>query len=409
MKKYIYIALAIACAGLFASCEKQNPFDTQSPDDAPLILKPYNESGTGSFTYTLANPDTPLLDSVTVTPSAYTTVNWYLNDVLVHTGTRIEKCFFAGSYKLKIEAVTEAGKKTYREGSVLVNPYSTDPQAPAPSGRYLVPGVEMTIAGANLDKVAKLAFTKDFYGNDLVSTAELTASDAGSITFSLPPMADGEYYLFFVDATGQLFGADKVQILNGAVALAGYEEFVPGSPWLITGVNLQNVVSVKVDNTVITDLTVTAESVLLTAPEAEVGMHTISMKNQDGSDVLFVTSAGILTEAPAVVSAEVTIWTGPVTIDWNADLVKITKETMDAVPVGSTIFIYFDVPEAEYHAMRVTTSWWGDDLVAQIDGMENQSSPYGFVYDDRCKGIVETVGDWAVVGFGLTVNKITYK
>ena len=67
--KFLYIAALVGLLGL-VSCEKNEPFDTQSPDDAPLILKPYNESGTGSFTYDLANPDTPLFDSVTVTPSA---------------------------------------------------------------------------------------------------------------------------------------------------------------------------------------------------------------------------------------------------------------------------------------------------------------------------------------------------
>ncbi|MBR4548104.1 MAG: hypothetical protein IKO66_08710, partial [Paludibacteraceae bacterium] len=97
MKKYLYIALAIACMGLMG-CQNETPFDTQSPDDDPIILKPYNESGTGSFTYILANPDTPLFDSVTVTPSSYTTVNWYIDDVLVYTGTKIEEYFYAGSY-----------------------------------------------------------------------------------------------------------------------------------------------------------------------------------------------------------------------------------------------------------------------------------------------------------------------
>ena len=412
MKKYIYIALAIVCAGLFVSCEKQNPFDTQSPDDAPLILKPYNESGTGSFTYNLANPDTPLLDSVTVTPSAYTTVNWYLNDVLVYTGTRIEMCFYAGTYELKIEAVTEAGKSTYRYGSVIVNPYATDPQAPAPSGRYMVPGVEMTINGSNLDQVAALVITRDFYGNDLAATVNCTAA-AGMVTFSLPAMADGTYYLFFKNATGQLYGADKVTVLNGAVALAGFEAFVPGSEWVITGVNLQNVASVKVDNTTVTELTVTADTVKLVAPAAEVGAHTLSMKNQDGSDVLFVTSAGVITEVETVVSAETTIWTGPVDLNWDADLVKVTKEDMAAVPVGSTVFVYFEVITADYHAMRITTPWWGDnasdDLVPQIDGMEGQPSPYSFEYDARRKALVDERGAMSVVGFGLSITKITYK
>ena len=114
MKK-IYLWLIAALAVCFASCEKNEPYDTQSADDAPLILKPYNESGTGSFTYTLASPETPLVDSVTVTPSAYTTVNWYLEGQLVHTGTKINMCFLAGKYALTIEAVTTAGKRTEKQ------------------------------------------------------------------------------------------------------------------------------------------------------------------------------------------------------------------------------------------------------------------------------------------------------
>ena len=51
----IVLGTLFLCTLSMVSCEKKAPFDTQSPDDAPLILKPYNESGTGSFTYTLAN------------------------------------------------------------------------------------------------------------------------------------------------------------------------------------------------------------------------------------------------------------------------------------------------------------------------------------------------------------------
>ena len=57
-----WLLAALTATFVLTGCEKQEPFDTQTEDDAPLILKPYNESGTGSFTYTLASPETPLLD-----------------------------------------------------------------------------------------------------------------------------------------------------------------------------------------------------------------------------------------------------------------------------------------------------------------------------------------------------------
>lgn len=411
MKKYIYIALAIACMGL-AGCEKQEPFDTQTPDDDPLILKPYNESGTGSFTYNLANPDTPLFDSVVVTPSDYTTVNWYIDNELVYTGIKINMCFPAGKYALRIEAVTDAGKSTHRDGSVTVHPYADDPYAAAPDGgRHLVPGIEMTVEGNNLAEVAEVVIARDFYGNDVVCTINPTYQEAGLIKFILPEMADGTYYLFFQDQPGNRYGSDVVQVHNGAVALAGFEEFVPSDEWTITGVNLQNVASVKVDETVITELTVTETSVTLIAPAAEVGTHTLSMTNKDGSAVLFVTAAGTLTEVLTVVSAETTIWTGPAALAWDAEVVKVTKETMADIAAGSTIYLYFEVQDgAEYYALRVTTPWWdGYDLVPQIDGANTLPNPYGFEYTAERKGFVETCGAMSVVGNGLTITKITYK
>ena len=123
----IVLGTLFLCTLSMVSCEKKAPFDTQSPDDAPLILKPYNESGTGSFTYTLANDSTPLIDSVVVTPSRYTTVNWYVDDSLVHTGTKINMCFAAGKHTLLIEAVTTAGKRTTRTGTITVLGGAPDP------------------------------------------------------------------------------------------------------------------------------------------------------------------------------------------------------------------------------------------------------------------------------------------
>ena len=406
-----YIMLLAALAVVFASCEKQEPFDTQSEDDAPLILKPYNESGTGSFTYNLANPDIPLLDSVTVTPSNYTTVNWYLDGKLIYTGLRIEMKFPAGSYALLIEAVTTKGKRTERTGSVTVLPYDTDPYSAAPAaGRHCVPGNATTLDGANLTKVKSVLITTDLFCEEVVHTLTPDAATDAQLTITLPATPDGRYYVRFQDADDKVYGAEDINVHNASVALAGYDQFVPGEVWEITGVKLENVASVKVDETVITDLTVTSTSVSFTAPDAEVGEHTVSMKNADGSDVFFITDAGMVTEAKAIVSSETVLWMGPVALDWNADLVNITAAQMNDVPLGSTIIVYYEVPSAEYHNMRITTPWWGDDLVAQFDVIDGVTpNPFTFVYDERCQGIVNTVGSWSIVGFGETINKVTYK
>ena len=408
--KNILLLIAIAAATILTGCQTEAPFDTQSPDDDPIILTPYNESGTGTFTYDLINPDTPLYDSVTVTPSAYTTINWYLNNTLVYTGTKIDMCFPAGRYALTIEAVTDAGKRTERTGTVTVHPYDYNPYSAAPAaGRHLAPGVETQIDGQNLSKAKNVIISKDIFGGDIVHTITPTYQEDGFLKFILPDTEDGTYFLRLQDADGKLYGADNIHVHNGAVALAGFAEMPAGSTWVITGVNLQKVAKVQVGDIEITDLQVTETSVTLTAPALEVGEYTLSMFNEDGSAVLFVTDEGAVEQVMTVVPNETTIWTGAVTIDWNADLVKVDASAMAAVPVGATIYVYYEVPAADYHAMRVTTPWWDYDFLPQVDGMENQPNPYSFTYEAAGKEAVDRTGAMSVVGFGLTVTKITFK
>ena len=408
--KNILLLITLAAATILTGCQPEAPFDTQSPNDAPIILTPYNESGTGTFTYNLINPDTPLFDSVTVTPSAYTTINWYLDQYLVYTGTKIDMCFPAGTYALTIEAVTDAGLRTERTGTVTVHPYDYDPYSAAPAaGRHLAPGKETQIDGQNLSKAKNVIIANDVYGNEVVHTITPTYQEDGFLKFILPETKDGTYFLRLQDADGKLYGADNIDVHNGAVALAGFAEMPAGSTWVITGINLQEVAKVQVGDIEITDLQVTETSVTLTAPALEVGEYTLSMFNEDGSAVLFVTNEGIVEQVKTVVPNETTIWTGSVTIDWNADLVKVDAGVMAAVPVGATIYVYFEVPAAEYHAMRVTTPWWDVDLLPQVDGMENQPNPYSFTYEAAGKEAVDRTGAMSVVGFGLTVTKITFK
>lgn len=408
--KNILLLAALFAGFVLVSCEKQEPFDTQSESDAPLILKPYNESGTGSFTYSLANPDTPLLDSVTVTPSRYTTVNWYLDGLLVFTGTKINMCFPAGTYSLVIEAVTTAGKKTQRTGSVIVKPYDTDPYAAAPAGgRHLVPKVETTLDGQNLSKVAHLVISRDVFGTDEVTNFAPASVSDDKLTFTLPELADGKYFLRLKDAEGKLYGSDAIEVHNASVALSGFNQFVPGEEWTITGVDLQNVKSVTIDETTITELTATATTVTLIAPEAEVGEHTLSMKNADGSAVLFITAAGAVDKATTVVSSETTLWEGSCVINWGDSNIKLTAANMAVVPVGATINVYFNVPDAEYHALRITDDWWTHDILPQVDGMADQPNPYSFVYEEADKAAVDQTGQMLVTGFGLEITKITFK
>ena len=408
--KNILLLIALAAATILTGCQPEAPFDTQSPNDAPIILTPYNESGTGTFTYDLLNPDTPLYDSVTVTPSAYTTINWYLDQYLVYTGTKIDMSFPAGTYALTIEAVTEAGLRTERTGTVTVHPYDYDPYSAAPAaGRHLAPGVETQIDGQNLSKAKNVIIANDVFGSEVVHTIAPTYQEDGFLKFILPQTEDGSYFLLLQDANGKLYGADNIDVHNGAVALAGFQEMPAGDTWVITGVNLQKVAKVQVGDVEITDLQVTETSVTLTAPAVEVGEYTLAMFNEDGSAVLFITDEGAVKQVKTVVPNETTLWTGSVIINWGDANVQVTKDVMAQVPVGATIFVYFNLPPAEYYALRITDLWWSFDLLPQVDGMASQPNPYSFTYTEEGKKKVEETGAMLVTGFGLDVTKITFK
>jgi len=410
MKTYkFWLIAALTATFALTGCEKQSPYDTQSPGDDPLILIPY-ETETGQIYASTTNPD-PYVDSVVVIPSAYTTVNWYLDDVLVHTGNKIEKCFPTGTYALKIEAVTTEGKKTSRSGVLAVSPAATDPYV---STRILAPGVPMTIEGKNLDQVEKVFLAKDFYGKDTVCGVVLTNVESSKAQVTLPEIEDGTYYICLRNSEEVIFGSDKLTVLSSPVALSGFTSFSAGEEWVISGANLQNVASIKIGDLVITELVATTTSVTLVGPNLPQGEFNMTMQNADGSAVLFYTSSGKVTEVVVRSSAagETTIWEGSCVINWGDANVHVEKSKMASVPAGAKIFVYYNVPAADYHSLRVVVAPdWSDDILPQVDGMDGKPSPYSFIYDSASKAKAEAddKNGILVTGFGLEIIQITYK
>ena len=334
MKKILFFAALAVLT--FTACENNTPFDTQSEDDDPIILRPYNESGTGSYNPVCANPDEAYYDSVIAIPTNYTTVNWYLDGQKVYTGYKINMCFPAGHYKLIMEAVTTKGKRTERWGTLTVNPYATDPYAPLPAGgRFGAPGKPVTLSGNNLDLVKEVLLSNNLMFDDatpLFSTSEFILDGEGRLTFTLPELAEGTYQLRFKDADGKLYGSEALVVTNDP----------PEPP----------------------------------------------------------------------VSEEITIWEGSCELNWEVDPPVTLQLTaaMLAPAAGKTIYVYYELPEATYHNLRITSNWWGQDLVAQMDVNDQTPNPYAFEYDERCQNIVASEGDAAlIVGFGETITKVTYK
>lgn len=529
----IFMLLAAMTAAVLTGCKDKDPFDTQKASDNPRILTPYNESGTNTFTYNLANPDAHMVDSCIITPSSYTTVEWYLDNFLAHTGLKIDQCFPAGTYKLLIQATTTEGRQASRYGTVKVMPYAEDPFSEDPkNGRHYAPGKEAQLDGEHLDLATSVLITTDLYANDKSAAINPTYHEEHLFKFMVPQLEDGKYFVRLINAEGKAYGADHIEIHNGPTALAGYKEFTMNKVCTVTGLNLQEVNSVTVDGEVITPTAVTEGSVTFIAPQRENEREVLISMSAAGKAVKFLASDGSYVEsikvnllakkflsvvdgpiyvgcngdpdwtarviddgfkwskltagqelyitahrdgattdynnfkimtndwawsAPdggnfefdgkndstftvivtdAMIAAvtdkgglcaaghgtiidrifyeapeETTIWEGSAVIDWNADICNITPTVMASVPLDATLYIYYEVPEAEYHQYRICTKWWnnvpGGDQADIVVG--TTPNPLTLTYDATFKSLSDAQEGWSCVGFGYTVTKITYK
>ena len=108
MKKIYYLAILILLmTGNIAltSCSSDDaPFITANEDDEPRILDPYFPDWTNGEPGEFKNitRDVNLEAYVIVTPSEFTTVKWYIDDVEVAEGLNIDIPLIAGNYMLKV-------------------------------------------------------------------------------------------------------------------------------------------------------------------------------------------------------------------------------------------------------------------------------------------------------------------
>ena len=105
---------------------------------------------------------------------------------------------------------------------------------------------------------------------------------------------------------------------------------------------------------------------------------------------------------------ETVLWEGGTDINWGDSNVFLSAEEMANVPVGATVRLVYEIIEAEYHSLRVTNNDWSSDIVAQIDGIDANPSPYEFTFTADHKAIAEAKG-MLVTGFGYKLTKITFE
>lgn len=93
----------------------------------------------------------------------------------------------------------------------------------------------------------------------------------------------------------------------------------------------------------------------------------------------------------------------------------VSSDEMAAVPVGSLVRLHYemiDMPDG-YHALRITTPWWGDNaedqVVAQFDLTADTPNPFEFTYTEANKAIIDERGGMLVVGYGYRLTRITFE
>ena len=404
------MSLALAVTA-FAACTEKETFSTASGDDYPRIIDPVFPDWTDGVKPVVANisRDADFSMTLTVTPADYCTVRWYLDGEIVGEGKEIELGLMAGTYDFKVEVSTEAGYSTSREGLVQVNPLDGDPWADKISfERITAPGAAAVLYGNNLEKVSRIVI-----GSHTVT--ELTLIEGG-LSYTVPAdLEDGTYRIILVDTEGNEFGGDLLTVSSDVLITSGAGRTGAGKEWVMTGINMNKIASLTIGNRKVTEFSSqTATEIVLTCPELEVGEYILTGTASDGSAVMFYSESGNTTETTVILSSSTVLWEGHHYVSWDLpddnpnkkfDLIK--KDVFATIKAGSVLSIHYSLePDAEYHQIRTTTTWWNDlpgtaqtDLTA--DGV------FTVTLTQEVLDMIQAQDGFICVGHGYYVDMVT--
>jgi len=365
--KNIYLAVLslLAMCLSFTACSDEDPFSTITPEDEPHILNPvFPDRENGNLpVYANINRDANLVISLTVTPSDYTTVTWLIDGEEIATGTNLDINLVAGSYILKVIAETVAGKSTYREGIVQVNPLTDDPwSAESSFERFVTPGSEAILYGDNLDKV-KSIIIGDKVVNNVIYNDEY-------LIYTVPSdLSEGDYRVILVDPEGNEYGANTVKVSKAALVVSGAGRTNANAEWTMSGINLNEIASMTIAGQTVTEFTQqSATEIAFICPSLTDGEYTLTGKTKGGDPVQFYIVNEVTTEQTVIVSSETTLWEGHHYVSWdlpddslNKTFNLIGKDVFANMKAGAVLSIHYSAaPEADYHQLRTTTGWWTD-------------------------------------------------
>ena len=418
MKKIYYLLLALLVTGFtFTACSDEDPFETVSESDFPMILDPVfpdrGSDGSLPIVATLNRDQTYEL-TARVTPSEYTTVKWYVDGVEVLTGLEFSALFKAGTYNLKVVATSTNGLSSYREGTLQVDPLDTDPSTTTGGiERIVAAGGTARLNGTNLNLVQYVVVDGQI--------CPATYNEDGSITYTVPEgLADGEYRILLGDYNGVEYGGNTITVSSGTLVTGGTTSATVGEEWVITGTNLDQVTSLTVGDVEIGSadfLSQTKSEIVLECPELEAGSYTLKGQTTSGA-LQFYTTSGNVTETTIIISAaqpgETILWTGNLEISWKfpegAEGQKFViipdYITADEIKAGSKIRIEYanNTSDSDYHQMQLTYMDWDPRLVTveiTSDGV------YEFTLTQDILDTAKSKGGFIIVGHGFYLKKVS--
>jgi len=402
MKNIYTLLLALAAATItFSGCSSDNdPYFTASEDDYPRILNtdlPETTGGAPSALPTIAR-DAKFHFEAIVTPTQCTTVTYYLNDALVHTGNTIDTLLLAGEYDVRIVATTTKNQSTSRHCTLKVVPLDGDPIVADGASRLFAPNAVTTVTGSNLSKVKRV-----FIGD---KEAAVTAAADGEVTFTTPDMADGDYILVFADETGTRYGADKVTISSAPYVTLTELRAKPNGEVTISGINLHNMSIITVGGKQATIVSKSFDKLTFTCPALEPGDYDMTAQAADAKEVLF---NGQKT-CKVTVTAETTLWEGSFDVTWGTPFDQLKTTFLDKAQVGSVLRVYVE-GEGEGQG-TAATAWWtglstGKPDPERGDIMISGKQTLTFTITQAMLDLIKSQDGFLIVGNGYQVKRVT--
>lgn len=414
MKKILFLFLAtMAITFALSACSDTEPFSTATANDEPRILDPIFPDRVNGELPVVANisRDAHFTMKLTVTPADFTTVTWLLDGEEVATGVEIDKALSAGTYRLKVIVITTAGKSTWREGTVQVNPLADDPWTGEVSfERIVAPGTTARLYGSNLDKVASITI-----GGKTIADVKYLAVD-NCLEYTVPAdLVSGDYRVLLNDSDGNSYGGNKVKVTAEPIVTSGANRANAGAEWVLTGINLDRIASLTLgDHTVTSFIRRTSSELVLTCPLLADGNYSLIGKTEDGQTVQFVNGQTISTELTVAISSEQTLWEGHHYVSWDEPdgsphktFNLIGQDKFATIAPGSVLRISYSLNAADsYHKMQVATGWW-----TMLPGtVEKELATDGVLELILTKKMLDLIGQQAgflCVGHGYYVDRVS--